>query len=105
MLTCVSGYYGFISGHRGGSRVVRSLTFYTNVAKYGPDGEEIGTPFSYAAKMEGNVTGLHGRSGVYVDAIGVHMQQKQQQWTGNESSYQVAVETEAIRAVLNKILV
>ncbi|KAL8166090.1 hypothetical protein V2J09_007589 [Rumex salicifolius] len=108
-ITNVSGYYGFVGGNEGAARVVRSLTFYTNVAKYGPFGEEIGTYFS-SGKSGGKVVGFHGRSGEYLDAIGVHMQQQQQQQQqqqlmGNENSYQSVVDRQAMRVVLSKILV
>ncbi|XP_042480610.1 jacalin-related lectin 3-like [Macadamia integrifolia] len=67
----ISGYYGPNPGDAC-AKVIRSLTFFTNRARYGPYGEEIGTFFS--SSTEGRVVGFHGRSGCYLDAIGVHMQ-------------------------------
>ncbi|KAL8153919.1 hypothetical protein V2J09_011679 [Rumex salicifolius] len=72
VLTCVSGYYGSTSKDDH-TKVIRSLTFYTSRGKFGPFGEEIGTFFT-STKTQGKVVGFHGRSGMYMDAIGVHMQ-------------------------------
>ncbi|KAJ4964608.1 hypothetical protein NE237_016457 [Protea cynaroides] len=72
VLTRITGYYGPILADAC-AKVINSLTFFTNRASYGPFGEEIGTYFSSTA--EGKVVGFHGRSGSYLDAIGVHMQQ------------------------------
>nr|POF08093.1 agglutinin [Quercus suber] len=54
-------------------KALRSITFYTNKAKYGPYGVEIGHAFT-SSVAPGKVVGFHGRSGVYLDAIGVHME-------------------------------
>ncbi|KAK6115796.1 hypothetical protein DH2020_008065 [Rehmannia glutinosa] len=78
VLTCISGYYGPIKKDHG-TRVIQSLTFHTSRRKYGPFGEEIGTYFT-SGTTEGKVVGFHGRSSVYLDAIGVHMQH----WLGNQ---------------------
>lgn len=78
VLICISGYYGSIGGDEG-SRVIKSLTFYTSRGKYGPFGEEIGTFFT-STTTEGKVVGLHGRSSYYLNAIGVHMQH----WLGSQ---------------------
>lgn len=99
VLTMISGYYDYIYGDRQ-KRVLRSLTFQTNRAKYGPYGKEIGTYFS-SAKMEGRVVGFHGRSGHFLDAIGVHMQY----WSGDGASqHRYHTEKGAIRTMLHKIL-
>lgn len=82
VLTCISGYYGAVSKDEG-MKVIKSLTFYTSRKKYGPFGEEKGTFFT-SAKTEGKVVGLHGRSSMYLDAIGVHMQH----WLGNQKPKQ-----------------
>ena len=42
-------------------------------AKYGPNGDEIGQAFT-SSVAPGRVVGFHGRSGAYLDAIGVHME-------------------------------
>ncbi|KAG6704978.1 hypothetical protein I3842_07G158700 [Carya illinoinensis] len=78
VLTCVSGYYGYISRDER-PKVVRSLTLYTSRGRYGPYGEEVGTYFT-STKTEGKVVGFHGRSSYYLDAIGVHMQH----WLGSQ---------------------
>ncbi|XP_050211243.1 jacalin-related lectin 3-like isoform X1 [Mercurialis annua] len=74
VLIRISGYYGADEK----STVVKSLTFYTSRGQYGPFGDEVGTFFT-SANTEGKIVGLHGRSGAYLDAIGVHMQH----WLGN----------------------
>ncbi|CAN6805074.1 unnamed protein product, partial [Brassica oleracea] len=73
-LTCISGYYGLLN-NSDKSNVVKSLSFYTSRGKYGPYGEETGTFFT-STKTQGKVLGLHGRSSSYLDAVGVHMQQR-----------------------------
>ncbi|KAF8112434.1 hypothetical protein N665_0064s0066 [Sinapis alba] len=73
-LTCISGYYGPLN-NSDKSNVVKSLSFYTSRGKYGPYGEETGTFFT-STKSQGKVLGLHGRSSSYLDAVGVHMQQR-----------------------------
>lgn len=79
VLNCVSGYYGEIGGEK--TKVIRSLTFYTSRGKYGPFGEEKGTYFT-SPKTDGKVVGFHGRSSMYLDAIGVHMQH----WLGSNKT-------------------
>ncbi|XP_038716895.1 jacalin-related lectin 3-like isoform X3 [Tripterygium wilfordii] len=71
ILTSVCGYYGALAGDERAA-VIRSLTFFTNKGKYGPFGEERGTFFS-STKSEGKIVGFHGRSGCYLNAVGVHM--------------------------------
>lgn len=72
VLNCICGYYSSID--RGVSNaVIKSLTFYTSRGKYGPFGEEVGTFFT-STTTQGKVVGFHGRGGLYLDAIGVHMQ-------------------------------
>ncbi|XP_043713347.1 jacalin-related lectin 3 [Telopea speciosissima] len=78
VVTCISGFYGSI-GREEPMKVIRSLTFHTTRGSYGPYGEEIGTYFT-STKTEGKVVGFHGRSGLYLDAIGVHMQH----WLGDD---------------------
>ncbi|KAH6824943.1 hypothetical protein C2S53_008206 [Perilla frutescens var. hirtella] len=66
----VEGFYGVLKG----INIIRSLTFITNKAKHGPMGSEFGTYFSSMDFSDCNrkVVGFHGRSGDYLDAIGVH---------------------------------
>ncbi|KAE8656424.1 Jacalin-related lectin 3 [Hibiscus syriacus] len=66
-LTSVHGYYGSLKER--GPILVRSLTFHSNKKTYGPFGIEQGTGFSMT---KGKIVGFHGRSGWYLDAIGVH---------------------------------
>nr|XP_023900095.1 agglutinin-like [Quercus suber]POE51083.1 agglutinin [Quercus suber] len=71
-LVCIAGFYGPVKGSDS-FKALRSITFYTNKAKYGPYGVEIGRAFT-SSVAPGKVVGFHGRSGVYLDAIGVHME-------------------------------
>ncbi|KAI3460354.1 hypothetical protein Pfo_017017 [Paulownia fortunei] len=80
VLTCISGYYGPIKKDQG-TKVIQSLTFHTSRRKNGPFGEELGTYFE-SGTTEGKVVGFHGRSSMYLDAIGVH----RQHWLGNKRS-------------------
>lgn len=79
VLNCISGYYSITRDNK--HKVVKSLTFYTSRGKYGPFGEELGTYFT-STTTEGKVVGFHGRCGLYLDAIGVHMQH----WLGERKS-------------------
>lgn len=81
VLTCISGFYGPINGDYE-AKVVKSLTFTTSRRKCGPYGEEMGTFFT-SITTEGKVVGFHGRSGMYLNAIGVHMQH----WLGNDKPW------------------
>ena len=55
-----------------GPIAIKSLTFHTTKKKYGPFGEEQGTFFS-SVLADGMIVGFHGRSGWYIDSIGVHV--------------------------------
>lgn len=70
VLTHITGYYAptMIMG----PNIIKSLTFHTTKTKYGPFGDELGSPFSSNTK-EGVIVGFHGRAGLFIDAIGVHM--------------------------------
>lgn len=57
---------------RGGTPVIRSLTFKSNKRTLGPFGMEIGTPFS-SPLDDGRIVGFKGRSGHHLDAIGFHV--------------------------------
>ncbi|KAK7305408.1 hypothetical protein VNO77_43314 [Canavalia gladiata] len=78
VLTCISGYYGSINADER-PIIIKSLTFYTSRGHYGPFGDEVGKYFT-STTTEGKVVGLHGRSSLYLDAIGVHMQH----WLGSQ---------------------
>ncbi|GAV61504.1 Jacalin domain-containing protein [Cephalotus follicularis] len=65
-LVSISGTYGNYDGQL----VIRSLSFTTNQASYGPFGVNTGTPFS--VPMEGShIVGFYGKAGWYLDRIGV----------------------------------
>ncbi|KAK4341721.1 hypothetical protein RND71_040222 [Anisodus tanguticus] len=68
----IEGFYSPMED-AGGVEVVRQITVYTNKAKYGPYGIEIGTYFNPSA-ARGKIVGFYGRSGMYLNAIGVHME-------------------------------
>jgi hypothetical protein len=79
VLTCIYGYYNACAGE--GARVLRSITVVSSRGKYGPFGDEVGTYFT-SATTQGKVVGFHGRSALYLDAIGVHMQH----WLGDRNT-------------------
>lgn len=79
VLTCIYGYYNTCVGE--GPRVLRSITVVSSRGKYGPFGDEVGTYFT-SATTQGKVVGFHGRSAMYLDAIGVHMQH----WLGDRNT-------------------
>ena len=62
-------------GTFGDSIIVRSLEVITNLHTYGPFGKADSeqTPFELSA-VNGKIIGFHGRSGSYLDAIGVYIQ-------------------------------
>ncbi|XP_074573439.1 agglutinin-like [Curcuma longa] len=66
-LTSIRGHYGYLRD----SLVVKSLTFTSNKATYGPYGEENGSPFTLNAQG-GKIVGFFARSGQYLDAIGIY---------------------------------
>lgn len=70
ILTHITGNYG--PPMLIGPSVIKSLTFHTTKGKHGPFGEEQGTPFSTNMR-EGKIVGFHGRKGMFIDAIGVHV--------------------------------
>ncbi|XP_061968848.1 uncharacterized protein LOC133692143 isoform X2 [Populus nigra] len=77
-LTSVHGYYGSLDGW--GPVFVRSLTFRSNKKTYGPFGVEQGTYFSFPMSG-GKIVGFHGKSGWYLDAIGIYLKPLQKQKT------------------------
>ena len=55
-----------------GPNIIKPLTFHTTNWKHGPFGDEQGQSFS--TKLRGGViVGIHGRKGLFLDAIGVHV--------------------------------
>ncbi|KAL0553471.1 hypothetical protein IC582_007366 [Cucumis melo] len=72
----VQGYYSDIQKWGIDATVIRSLTLETNKRTYGPFGIEDGTKFSFP--FQGlKLVGFHGRSGVYLDAIGLYLRPTQ----------------------------
>lgn len=55
-----------------GPNIIQSLTFHTTKGKHGPYGEEQGQQFSTKLN-EGMIVGFHGRKGLFLDALGVHV--------------------------------
>ncbi|XP_034606763.1 disease resistance protein RGA5 isoform X2 [Setaria viridis] len=66
----VSGTYGRFS-HL--PNVITSFTLVTNLCSYGPFGQPSGTPFHTRVDRTGSIVGFFGRSGKYLDAIGVYV--------------------------------
>lgn len=71
-LVSIHGYYSDLLSWGLGITVIRSLTLETNKKTYGPFGVEDGSKFSYPT-VGSKVVGFHGRSGWYLDAIGLHV--------------------------------
>jgi hypothetical protein len=53
--------------------VINSIKLVTNVKTYGPFGQDNGTPFSVPVQGNNGVAGFFGRSGKFLDAIGVYV--------------------------------
>ncbi|XP_059666856.1 jacalin-related lectin 3-like [Cornus florida] len=70
-LLSISGHYSTIYN----LLVVRSLEIKSNKKTYGPFGNRQGQSFdSSSSQTTGKIVGFHGRSGDFVDAIGVYVQ-------------------------------
>ncbi|RRT65609.1 hypothetical protein B296_00031586 [Ensete ventricosum] len=54
-----------------GPTAVKSLMFHTTKRGYRPYRDELGTFFS-SSLVDGMIIGFHGRSGWYIDSVGVH---------------------------------
>uniref|UniRef100_A0A803PUJ6 Jacalin-type lectin domain-containing protein n=1 Tax=Cannabis sativa TaxID=3483 RepID=A0A803PUJ6_CANSA len=72
-LTSISGTYGKYLN----LTVITSISFITNLKTYGPFGGKTGTPFSLPIQG-GVVVGFHGKSGDFVDSIGVYVKPHQE---------------------------
>ncbi|KAG0567096.1 hypothetical protein KC19_7G109700 [Ceratodon purpureus] len=57
------------TGKRNTIKIVSSLTFFTNIKKYGPFGVETGTKF--ASDIGSRVIGFYGRAGNMLDSLGI----------------------------------
>ncbi|KAE8769856.1 32 kDa protein [Hordeum vulgare] len=67
----VSGTFGIYDKDR--HNIITSLKFITNVKTYGPFGEAKGTPFTIPVQKNSSIVGFFGRSGIYLDALGVYV--------------------------------
>eukprot|EP00252_Welwitschia_mirabilis_P027971 TRINITY_DN9859_c0_g1_i2.p1 TRINITY_DN9859_c0_g1~~TRINITY_DN9859_c0_g1_i2.p1 ORF type:complete len:175 (+),score=18.81 TRINITY_DN9859_c0_g1_i2:72-596(+) len=76
-IVSITGRYGKINS---GKPVIRSLTFHTNWRTFGPYGVEQGTYFSIPINDGAKIAGFHGRSGWFLDAIGVNLVQSTTTW-------------------------
>ncbi|KAH9326835.1 hypothetical protein KI387_007013, partial [Taxus chinensis] len=65
-LTQITGHYG----NESGVNVIKSLTFTTNITKYGPYGSTNGTAFTSGGK--GKIVGFYGRAAQLLDNLGVY---------------------------------
>ncbi|KAJ0026058.1 hypothetical protein Pint_09030 [Pistacia integerrima] len=70
ILTHITGTYGPLMYM--GPNIIKSLTFHTTKGKHGPFGEEQGPSFTHKMN-EGKIVGFHGKEGLFLDAIGVHV--------------------------------
>ncbi|KAK9922531.1 hypothetical protein M0R45_030993 [Rubus argutus] len=71
----ISGHYGMADWMSGRPVVIRSLKFQTNMKAYGPFGEELGSDrFTLIVKDGDKIIGFFGRSGEFLDAIGIHVE-------------------------------
>lgn len=69
-LVSIHGYYSDLRQWGSTATLIRSLTLKTNKRTYGPFGVEDGTKFSFPT-IGMKIIGIHGRSGLYLDAIGL----------------------------------
>ncbi|KAG9148066.1 hypothetical protein Leryth_003643 [Lithospermum erythrorhizon] len=70
-LTGISGTIGTYHG----DETVKSLAFHTNVTTYGPFGRGRGGTFTLPVE-DGVIVGFHGRSGPFLNAIGLYIRPK-----------------------------
>lgn len=75
-LTVVSGTIGPYDSAPAG--VIKSLTFITTAGRYGPFGEEKGTPFQIPVQSNGSIVGFFARAGWYLDAFGIYVKPMQE---------------------------
>ena len=68
----MSGHYFALDARDGSDSYTRSLTFRSNRRSFGPYGVEQGIPFDFTCEAL-EIVGFHGRSGWYLDSIGVHL--------------------------------
>ena len=65
----ISGTFDLYEGHN----IINSIKLVTNVKTYGPFGQETGTSFSVPVQGNSGVASFFGRSGKFLDAIGVYV--------------------------------
>lgn len=70
-LVSVSGHYGPVIDY--GTPVIRSITFRSNKRTFGPYGVESGTPFLFSSDGVEKIVGFKGRSGWFLDEIGLYL--------------------------------
>ena len=70
------GVSGSIGTFNSQLNVITSLTFVTNARSYGPFGKGRGTSFHIPMQGNGCIVGFFGRSGLYLNAIGVYTNQE-----------------------------
>ncbi|XP_020178852.1 disease resistance protein RGA5 isoform X1 [Aegilops tauschii subsp. strangulata] len=63
---------GTVGSYGALTNVITSLTLVTSARTYGPFGKGDGIPFSMEAASNSSIIGFFGRSGWYLDAIGVY---------------------------------
>lgn len=71
-LVSIHGYYSDLERWGLATNVICSLTLETNKKSYGPFGVEDGFKFSFPT-VGLKVVGIYGRSGLFLDAIGIHV--------------------------------
>ena len=70
-LVGVSGHYGPVINS--GTPVITSITFTSNKRTFGPYGVESGTPFVFSSDGAEKIVGFKGRSGWFLDEIGLYL--------------------------------
>ncbi|KAK1375962.1 Jacalin-type lectin domain-containing protein [Heracleum sosnowskyi] len=70
-LVGVSGHYSPVINS--GTPVICSITFRSNKRTFGPYGVESGTPFSFSSDGGEKIVGFKGRSGWFLDEIGLYL--------------------------------
>ncbi|CAD6343507.1 unnamed protein product [Miscanthus lutarioriparius] len=69
----VKEVFGTFAMYVGVVNVINSIKLVTNVKTYGPFGQETGTLFSVPVQGNSGVASFFGRSGKFLDAIGVYV--------------------------------
>lgn len=72
-LTSLHGHYGSLQEWGQDPMIIRSLTLVSNKRTYGPFGVEHGAYFT-VPQMSGKIVGFLGKSGWFLDALGVYIE-------------------------------